>query len=228
MAGLTITQLRALVSMYRRGVEGAAQQLTELATVRPDALASLLHVPNIRADLDEDLASHVADLLDEVDRTKRRSRKKDAHAKASKLGETLGRTAVFEDDRVHLDHHTLSALVATQATGELSFEGAADAPAVIDLGYLRKVLHACRTCRLTELYVQPDHLVLVYASAGARGRFRLTLGPPDRRQEQVRVKLGEPVLVVDAPAHAPSPFLPRSHQRVARRLLDAFSAEVGW
>lgn len=227
MAGLTLAQLRSLARMYRAGVDGAAQQLLELAQVRPDVLASLLHVTHVRADLDEDVTARcIADRLDELDRTRRSVRKSDIILAARKLAETLGRNAQWEGGRVHLDPHLLRALVATQVAGALSFERAGEVAAAIDLAYLRRVLDACRTCRLTELYVESASLVLVYASIGARGRFRLTLCPPDTREEQVRVRLEQHTPVVDAPTIYAVRHMPRPH--VARRFLDALSAQVGW
>ena len=244
MATLTITQLRSLVRMYRRGVEGAAEQLRELVQWRPDVVSSLLQVPAeefAKLMLKDDTADAAATLLEQGDAERRGNAKRDALASARELGDTLSRMADWQGHEVHLNSVAFRSLIATRARGELVFavaddDNPGDNPGnnterlgALNLGYLRALFRECRACRLTALFIEGDYMHIVYSAQGARGRFRLLLAPPDPRQAHVGVRLvkhrAERGLLdswIPGAERSPDVLLP-----VARRVLDALSAEVG-
>lgn len=158
--------LRALVRMSRRHIEGAREQLLEAVAADPDLAPALTHA---------DLEAAVLRLLDEQPAARRRDRKEATVLAVRKLADSLAETARWDGAHVHLDPHGLRTLVASGASRDLRFSGADAPPRAMSLAMLRKVFGECRTCTVTELYLEPGHLVLAYSALGARGRFRLAL-----------------------------------------------------
>lgn len=235
MAALTAAQLRSLVRMYRRHVDGAREQLEELVSARPDVVAELLGLP--RETLARVLARHdpaeaVSQLLEHQDDARRRDGKAEALASTRKAADALAASARWEGARAHLDPRALGTLLAARAVGELCFERDDSPPGVVPLAYLRALFRECRACRMTDLYLEDHHLVLAYSANGARGRFRLVLAPPQQRMDQVPVRLpARTPARPEAPAGATHPVtvptVARAPRPAAHRFLDALSAEVG-
>ncbi|MCA9579830.1 MAG: hypothetical protein KC668_30590, partial [Myxococcales bacterium] len=98
-------------------------------------------------------------------------------------------------------------------------------PGAVDLGFLKALFRECRRCHLTALYVDSTHMVLVYSGTRAHGRFRLALKPVDRTQDHVLLALPPRV---EAEADEVTQPLPDTRPSVARRVLDALTAEVAW
>ncbi len=233
MGTLKPAQLRSLVRMFRHKVEGAREQLVELVTARPDVVAELLGLPHetlTRVLAQHDPAEAVSRLLDEQEDARRREDRAAALTATQKLADALAATTRWEGARAHLDPNVLGTLLAARAVGDLCFERLDAPPGAVPIAYLRALFRECRACRMTDLHLEGDHLVLAYSARGARGRFRLVLSPPQPRTDQVRVLLPTPA-ELEAPgarAPVPSPTVARAPRPSAHRFLDALSAAVGW
>jgi hypothetical protein len=186
---LNISELRSLARTFRAGVEGAKDNLEQLAHERGDELADLLRFPpaNLQRALGEDnLAALLASTIEQAGRAQRdavvRSRRDAARVLAARLGEL---SEHCDDGSVALDREVLGETLALWGSGAVAF----GSRGTVDARRLRAILRECRAVTTGTVTLVGESLLLVYSTAQSRGMIRLHLHPVTEADEVLHVPL---------------------------------------
>ncbi len=206
MGALTLSDLRTTVRLHRQGVEGAGEQLLDLARTHGDDLARTLGVPlrNLDAlDAHDDPAGVLAATIEAAPRVRRELRARRDVETARLLAMSIAERAEHRDDgTIGLDVALLREVTALHPGGVLTFgtRGSVGVPT------LRAILREVRQLRTASVALTAQAVVVTYRAPGARGHIRLHLHAPVTRTDALLVPITEARLaaaVVETPLDPP-------------------------
>lgn len=212
-AKVTAARLRTLARLHRGGVEGAGDELVQLAHDAPTDLAAVLGRDQdwlLRVRVTDLAAGALSAAIESRARDVRRGNKSDARHRAAVITKRLASTCDFDPEgAVVVDAAVLFELVKLKSHRWLGFVRGRET-FVIHVGLLKTIFARSKRTAGLDVRVVGDCLRISYRTERGRGRFRLRLWPRNRTHEDVlTVALPtEPVVKAARPRHAPAPTTP--------------------
>lgn len=216
---LTMRRLEVLMSLYRRGLDGAGAELVDALDCRRDELARCLGAPSLELPLPggAEQVPRIVALIDQRLAEMRVAQAENRLVEAERLAARLADESVPGLDGFELDMPLLGALVAVTGFDVVGFRIRGE---VVGIGrvFVAAMLREVGTVALTSFRVVPaeSSIHIGYTGAHCNGRFRLRLLTPDVRRVCVVVDLDalhrEPLAdeSVYSPANTPSDAAPCS------------------
>ncbi|MFO0680533.1 MAG: hypothetical protein U0234_00715 [Sandaracinus sp.] len=221
---LTVPDLRGLAKLYRRGVEGAREQLAAIIGERVAELPRLLGFPpaNVtRLREHEDPVEVLVATIEGAPRVAREARMRAENERARALAAELGSTLVVDaEGTVDVDLSTIATIIELGDHRHVSFgeRGA------VETRRLRALLRECRRVSACSALLRESTLDVVYETARSRGIVRLHLQPAGAGvdvvlvpvTERTRVALPEVVAPIVEATTAPIATAPLAARAPAR------------